>query len=249
MVAGAVSGVWGRAYDGRMKRPALLALLVLATVAAVVAVWWSMRQPAPEVAVSEVQPHEYQADTRPTVEVYGDSVTQGWSRNFAAGDFADRAWLHYAGGPDGVRFVAGSALPGRKAYDSPKGVVPQQTAEVVVWAFGTNDIATDSTWEQFRDGADEFYQATELDDPAKFVVVAVGPTSRRPGATVAEWNARTERLAEERGWTFVDPFGDMRAESGRWADESLTYDGLHPTAEAAERMSEALVPVIRSVAG
>lgn len=232
-----------------MKRYALLAVLVIATVAAMTAAWWSMRPPAPEVAVSEVERFEYQADTRPTVEVYGDSITQGWSNNFAAGDFADRAWLNYVGGAEGVRFIGGSAVPGMKAYESIQGIVPQQTADVVVWAFGTNDIGTDSTWERFRDGADEFYQATLLDDPAQFVVVAVGPMDRRPGELVAAWNARTEALAEERGWTFVDPFGDMRASSGEWADESLTYDGLHPTAEAAERMSEAMVPVIRSVAG
>lgn len=236
----------GGAYDGPMKRYALLAVLVVATLAAVAAVWWSMRPSAPAASVPEVDRFEYQADTRPTVEVYGDSISYGASPHFGGGDLGELSWVKYAGGKDGLRFVGGFARPGMKmteaAAEASTIVVPQQTASTVVVELGTNDINTGAEWNDFAEALEDFTSHLDV-EPSDIVVVGVGPIDRLGPDQVAAWNAKTEALADENGWQYTWPFEDLMDEDGTWKDD-LTLDGLHPNSEGAEIMGQAVVEAI-----
>lgn len=238
----------GRAYDGHMKRPVLLVLLVLITVAAVVAVWWSGRQPAPEGAVNDVKPFQYQADTRPTVEVYGDSISQGDSSNFSSGNTGPTSWVSHLGGPDGLRFVGGYARPGMKmteaASEASNIVVPQQTASTVVVELGTNDINTGGEWSDFAEALEDFTSHLDV-EPSGIVVVGVGPIDRLDPDAIAAWNERTQDLADEKGWLYVWPFSDLTDADGYWVPE-YTEDGLHPNKSGAQVLGANMAEEVRA---
>lgn len=226
-----------------MKRPALLALLVLATLAAVAAVWWSMRQPAPEVAVSEVEQFEYQADTRPTVTVYGDSISQAQSADFPTGDFSEQSWVRYV--TDDLRYLEGYARSGLRAADFKSLQMKDARASAVIWQIGTNDMNTDVPWQEWAADTKAFYEQTGV-APEQFIVIANGPTYRVSKETVDAWNEQAQAYAEEQGWTWVDPYRPMRTPDGRWK-EGYSYDQLHPDSAGAEVMGAEIVEAVKEV--
>lgn len=227
-----------------MKRPALLALLVLATVAAVTAVWWSMRQPAPEVAVSEVEQFEYQADTRPTVEVYGDSISQGDSSNLSAGDTGPTSWVHHLGGPDGLRFVGGFAQGGEGAETIRDYIVGQHTADVVIYEIATNDFRRGLSWDEWAEQTMRFHEEAAIGDDL-FAVVLIGPMDDRSAEAIAEWNDRTRELADEQGWAVLDPWDGLRDADNRWVP-GMAADAVHPNKSGAQVLAANMAGEVRA---
>lgn len=228
---------------GHMKRTVLLALLVLATVAAVAAVWWSGRQPAPEVAVRDVQPHEYQADTRPTITVYGDSISQAQSGDFGTGDFSERSWVHYV--TDDLRYLEGYARSGLRAADFKDLPLKDTRGSVVVWQIGTNDMNTHVPVSEWAADTKAFYEQTGV-EPEQFIVIANGPTYRVPKETVDAWNTESKAYVEAQGWTWIDPYESMRTPDGRWK-EGYSYDQLHPDSAGAELIGAEIVEAVREL--
>ncbi|MBD4391802.1 SGNH/GDSL hydrolase family protein, partial [Xanthomonas citri pv. citri] len=75
---------------------ALLVLLVVAGAAAFLALNRPVVSPAAEAENrSPVPVHSYSADTRPTVEVYGDSIAVADSPNFAGAESGPSSWTSY----------------------------------------------------------------------------------------------------------------------------------------------------------
>lgn len=71
---------------------ALLVLLVVAGAAALYALNRPVVSPAAEAENRSPMPvHSYSADTRPTVEVYGDSIADGNSLAFSQGDTGEES--------------------------------------------------------------------------------------------------------------------------------------------------------------
>ncbi|ACS30108.1 hypothetical protein B6D25_01735 [Micrococcus luteus] len=220
---------------------ALLVLLVVAGAAAFLALNRPVVSPAAEAENrSPVPVHSYSADTRPTVEVYGDSIAVADSPNFAGAESGPSSWTSYIN-DEGLRFVGGSAQGGRTSGES-RGEDRGILATFVVYAFGTNDLRTDVPFEEFASNAREF---ADLQDPREmFVVVALGPMNDRPQDEVEEWNARLGELASEEGWTLVDPWEGIRGDDNAYV-EGFNQDALHPNEEGAalyaQNMAEQLL--------
>lgn len=220
---------------------ALLALLVVAGAVALLALNRPVVSPAAEAENrSPVPVHSYSADTRPTVEVYGDSITNGDSVNFQGADAGPTSWAHYVG-DHGVRFVGGFAQGGRTSAGM-SGEDRGIRASLVVYGLGTNDLRTGVPFEEFASNAREF---ADLQDPREmFVVVALGPMNDRPQDEVEEWNARLGELASEEGWTLVDPWEGIRGDDNAYV-EGFNQDAFHPNEEGAalyaQNMAEQLL--------
>lgn len=220
---------------------ALLALLVVAGAAAFLALNRPVVSPAAEAENrSPVPVHSYSADTRPTVEVYGDSIANGDSVDFQGADAGPTSWAHHVG-DHGVRFVGGFAQGGRTSAGM-SGEDRGIRASLVVYGLGTNDLRTDVPFEEFASNAREF---ADLQDPREmFVVVALGPMNDRPQDEVEEWNARLGELASEEGWTLVDPWEGIRGDDNAYV-EGFNQDHLHPNEEGAalyaQNMAEQLL--------
>lgn len=234
----------GGAYDGPMKRPALFALLVLATVAAVAAVWWSMRQPAPQASVPAVERFEYQADTRPTVEVYGDSISQGDSSNLSAGDTGPTSWVHHLGGPEGMRFVGGFAQGGEGAETIRDYIVGQHSSDVVIYEIGTNDLRRGVSWDEWAEHTLRFHEEAAIGDDL-FALVLIGPMDDRSADVIAEWNDRTRELASEQGWAVLDPWDGLRDDENRWVP-GMAADAVHPNKGGAQVLAANMAGEVRA---
>lgn len=105
---------------GRVKTSSKIALIaLLLRVGAVAALALNRPGTAPAAEVesrSPVPAHSYSADTRPTVEVYGDSIAAADSQNFTGAEPGPSSWTHYINdkwthyiNDKGLRFVGGSA--------------------------------------------------------------------------------------------------------------------------------------------
>lgn len=220
---------------------ALLVLLVVSGAAAFLALNRPVVSPAADAENrSPVPVHSYSADTRPTVEVYGDSIANGDSANFQGADAGPTSWAHYVG-DHGVRFVGGFAQGGRTSAGM-SGEDRGIRASMVVYGLGTNDLREEVPFEEFASNAREF---ADLQDPREmFVVVALGPMNDRPQDEVEEWNARLGELASEEGWTLVDPWEGIRGDDNAYV-EGFNQDDLHPNEEGAalyaQNMAEQLL--------
>lgn len=220
---------------------ALLVLLVVSGAAAFLALNRPVVSPAADAENrSPVPVHSYSADTRPTVEVYGDSIAVADSPNFAGAEPGPSSWTNYIN-DKGLRFVGGSARGGRtsgEARSEDRGI----RATFTVYGLGTNDLRTDVPFEEFEANAREF--AANQDPKERFVVVKLGPMDDWSQSDVQSWNDQLESLAVDEGWIVVDPWTGMRAGSNAWAD-GFSKDGLHPNQAGAklyaENMSEQLL--------
>lgn len=188
--------------------------------------------------------HSYSADTRPTVEVYGDSIAVADSPNFADAEPGSSSWTHYIN-DKGLRFVGGSAQGGRtsgEASGEDRGI--QST--FVVYGLGTNDLRTDVPFEEFEGNAREF-AATQVSNE-RFVVVKLGPMDDRAPDDVQSWNGQLEALAEEEGWIMVDPWTGMRDGNNARVDGD-SEDGLHPNRAGAKLYAENVADQLIAVRG
>lgn len=212
---------------------ALVVLLVLAAAMTFLALNRAGTSPAAAESRSPVPVYSYSADTRPTVEVYGDSIANGDSVNFQGVDVGPTSWTHYVG-DHGVRFVGGFAQGGRTSTGI-RGEDRGIRASLVVYGVGTNDFRTDVSFEKFASNAREF---ADLQDPREmFVVVALGPMNDRPQDEVEEWNARLRELASEEAWTLVDPWDGIRGDDNAYV-EGYNQDALHPNEKGAARYAQ-----------
>lgn len=221
-----------------MKTSSKIALVVLLVLAGAAA-FFALNRPTAPVSVegsaspSPVPVFSYSADTRPTVEVYGDSIANGDSANFQGADAGPTSWTYYIG-EHGLRFVGGFAQGGRTSAgvsSEDRGV----RATLVVYGLGTNDFRTEVPFEEFATNARDF--ASRQDPQEQFVVVALGPMNDRSKDKIEEWNSQLTALAEAEGWTLVDPWQGIRDKDNTYV-EGYNQDALHPNSAGAELYAE-----------
>lgn len=151
-------------------------------------------------------------ENRVSFIVYGDSISQADSPNFSQGEVGNRSWLKYVGNQE-VRFVGGFARAGYSAEKILKrGCESGATAPVMVAALGTNPLNSGQSFESNLADTDRLKSECGPDvRPKGFVVTAVGPIDSLPGAQIDAWNTQLQAVANERGWTYVDPYVGMRS--------------------------------------
>lgn len=218
-----------------MKTSSKIALLVLLVVAGAAALYALNRpgvSPAAEAESRSPMPvHSYSADTRPTVEVYGDSIADGNSLAFSQGDTGEESWTSYIA-ENGLRFMGGFAMSGMSS-EGIQEFGQGGRADYVVYGIGVNDVrGAVRPFEEFAENAKAF-AGEQTGNGAEFVVVAIGPVEEIHADLAREYNERLPRLAEEQGWIFVDPWTELR-------DEDYTFigdtgrDGVHPNKEGSK---------------
>lgn len=190
------------------------------------------------------------AEGATSYEVYGDSLTVADSQDLSGGRLGPESWLSHM---DPERFAVtaaggrwGATVPDVLAAHLADG--PVESDGILVF-LGTNDLfravgdpaeAHDAFVGQVKD-----LVGRRGGGEAAVVVVAVGPSGTDPArgvpGPVRDWNERTRAAAEERGWTYVDPWGPVRhEESNTFADPADTTDGLHLSVAGAEKLAEGM---------
>jgi lysophospholipase L1-like esterase len=191
------------------------------------------------------------------LEVYGDSLTVADSAAFQDGMTGPQSWVHHLPS-HGVRMAGGSGRWGATAHDIlAQYLQPGARADLLVLFLGTNDLAAGPAGaaEGLAVRHGDFVAALERIverqgyPPERVVIVAVGPRNGGAAAPVEQWNRLTERAVAERGWHLLDPWPGLRTAGNRYADPSLTTDGLHLDTAGAERLAGGMAAGLRRIAG
>ncbi len=189
------------------------------------------------------------------LEVYGDSLTVADSPSFRAGRTGPQSWAHHLPS-HGVRMVGGSGRWGATAQDILAAhLQPRVRADLLVLFLGTNDLATAGPTDAAGLPGDheDFIKTLERIverqgyPPQRVVIVTVGPRDGGAAAPVEQWNRLTERAAADRGWHLLDPWPGLRTADNRYADPSLTTDGLHLDTAGAERLAAGMAAGLRRI--
>lgn len=185
------------------------------------------------------------SDGRVSVIAIGDSITQGDSPAFNVADTGPTSWAHHVD-KSTVRLLGGVAEGGLTSAKSLDRRQDGFYADVVVYFLGTNDSRRDVTPKEFVDNIAKNAERTNTSRiDGRVVVVAVGPMQ---GILTAEklstWNRKVAAEVKRRGFSFVDPWGDLRTKSYEWRSSSLHQDELHPTAKGAKLLGTNLSPAI-----
>jgi lysophospholipase L1-like esterase len=192
-----------------------------------------------------------------TLEVYGDSLTVADSASFQAGVTGPQSWAHHLEA-HGARMAGGSGRWGATADDIlAQHLQPVARADLLVLFLGTNDLAAsgpadgDGLLGPHADFIGTLERIVERRGypPERVVLVAIGPRDWGTAEPVAQWNRLTEQAAADRGWHLVDPWPRLRVAGNRYADRSLTTDGLHLDTAGAERLAAGMAVELRRVAG
>lgn len=167
----------------------------------------------------------------------GDSITAGLLPLDGTTVLGSNSWIPSATEHPRLDFVGGWAVPGATTNDMLAHAAPI-AADVLVVLAGTNDVATSTAWP-----VTEANLATVIDTAqVPSVVLAAVPPRNQLTEPTRQLNAQLEELAENRGWTFIDPWSDMAAD-GRWADET-SLDGIHPSQPVAALAGDRLAAAI-----
>ena len=174
------------------------------------------------------------AANEPRVVFMGDSITDGWGRQY--GKF-------FPGKPYINRGISGQTTPQMLIRFRPE-VIDLQPKVVVILA-GTNDIAGNTGPTTVEAIEENLMSMAEL---AKFhnirVVLAsllpvcdyIKPqTNRRPPEKIIAVNAWMKDYAQKNGLVYLDYYSAM-LDDKQMFKQDLTYDGLHPNAAGYEVM-------------
>lgn len=170
------------------------------------------------------------------VAAVGDSITAGDSPDFEGGALGPQSWVSHAVGDD-IEFAGGWAVWGASTAAMAEGVQAPFDADVLVILGGTNDVSGVSHTEI---GAN-IVRIAENAGVERVVLSSIPPIDFLPENPVA-LNAYLETLAAEQGWIWVDAAAGLR--NGDRFAEGMAYDGVHPTAEGARVLGEAIAAAI-----
>lgn len=181
----------------------------------------------PDAAVTVAPP-----DGALRVAAIGDSITDADSVDLIGGDIGEQSWLSYATGPD-LAFVGGWARWGATTAEMVAATPDPLDADVLVILAGTND-ATSTPYDEIGANLRELTTRAGI---GSVVLASVPPLDRSPEAA-QELNTYLQTLADAEGWTWVDASAGLR--EGRLFAPGMSYDGIHPTAEGARVIGEAI---------
>ena len=172
-----------------------------------------------------------------TFAVAGDSLTAWDNQTFPHpdGDFSTVTWTHWAISPD-VELAGGYAREDAMAAEIAEKIIPVE-ADVLVVMAGTNDVGLTPVGEVLG----QIELLVGRSEVTKVLISSLPPVDGS-----AEYNAQLEDLANDMGWSFVDPWAELRREDGEWLDGS-TNGGVHPTPDSAKIVAAALVVAMREL--
>lgn len=196
------------------------------------------RSPSPSASPTSAAPENDAGPVR--VAVVGDSNSTGFRGTLEAG-VADRAaWVAQLP-PERFVWAGGWARDGATTEMMAENTSAID-ADVLVMMGGTNDLAFGL---DFESSAAHLVRTAERAGVAFIAVAAIAPFDIRPADAVA-YNDRLSQLAVDRGWTFIDPWRELRAADGTWVDFYRT-DGVHTSpvgyAVAAAEIAQQLTGV------
>ena len=161
------------------------------------------------------------------------------------------SWLHVVESDPHVRAVGGYAHSGYRADQVLHEIGPVPDADVLVVELGTNDV--NQAVPTATTIADVDAVVRKVD--AHRVLVVAGPPSdwtwskwgadRRSGQRVLSRALRQD--AEAHGWSYVDPFTELRQADGAWKT-GTSPDGIHGTAAANVVVARAMAAAITAAA-
>ncbi|SDH28483.1 Lysophospholipase L1 [Leifsonia sp. 98AMF] len=173
----------------------------------------------------------------------GDSITAStdrfglpthwtWVATAATGDVAD---------------VGGYRHYGDTTADILRHVTPLPDAQVVVVMAGTNDAPVDD-----RPNPRTLTNITAIFEKTGVplrILSAVAPRNDDRAAVTLELNRELRDLARRSGWTWVDPWTEVRTGDGRWRPHT-SVDGIHPTPASGRIAGEVLrAAIVETVTG
>ena len=160
------------------------------------------------------------------VVLMGDSITDGWGRNY--GKF-------FPGKPYINRGISGQTTPQMLIRFRPD-VIAHKPRAVVILA-GTNDIAGNTGPMSLEDIQNNLASMADLAkaNGIRVVMASVMPVSdyirpqtpRRPNEKIRELNDWIKKYTAANGHVYLDYYSAMLDDKGVFKQE-LTYDGLHP---------------------
>lgn len=231
---GAVARRVGAALTGAL---ALRVGAVLA-VAACTSMILGCSAPAPAPADGAGSPTASAVALRGTFAAVGDSISDADSPDFSARDLGAASWATYVV-DDGFAFAGGWAEWGATTAMMADSVGPID-ADVLVVLAGTNDVAFGIPFEESAANLDRIVDTVGIED---VLVVSIPPMAALPDGAEG-YNAGLDDLAADRGWRFVDASAGLRTADGRFGD-GMSSDGLHPSAEGARVLGEAIAVALR----
>jgi lysophospholipase L1-like esterase len=114
------------------------------------------------------------------------------------------------------------------------------TGDVLVVLAGTNDVLGNIP---FEESAANLRTVVETVRTPRVIVSSIPPLDHDPGGAVA-YNQQLQRLAAESGWEWVDAAAGLR--DGDEYIATLTEDGIHPSAEGAQLIGEAIAAQVQA---
>jgi lysophospholipase L1-like esterase len=168
-----------------------------------------------------------------TFAVVGDSIS-AWDPSYANA----HPWQDGAATLP-LAFVGGWAVPGATTTQmlaESAGRLPE--ADVLVIMAGTNDLLPEVTDHRPASTLVRIDAIVRASGATRVVLSAVAPNDLRPDET-AVLNAHLAALARLRGWTWVDPWVEVRSADGTYV-EATTTDGIHPRPATARRVGIAM---------
>ncbi len=177
-----------------------------------------------------------------TFAVAGDSLTAWDNETFPepTGALDPVTWTSWAISP--TMQLAGGYARGMATSADVAASILRVDADVLVVMIGTNDAGIRRPLSVLTD-IDSIVDKAG----ARAVLVSAIPPHQWEPTLAAQFNDSLRAHAEERGWGFVDPWESARA-GNDWVD-GTTFDGLHPTADAAKKAGEAISRAIRELVG
>jgi lysophospholipase L1-like esterase len=132
-----------------------------------------------------------------------------------------------------VDFVGGWAVPGAPTAAMRAGARPV-AADVLVLMAGTNDVRLGVDWPETEDNLVAIVETVGI---GRVLVSAIPPYDPDPGRSV-DFNRRLEKLAADRGWTFLTPWSTFD-DDGSWT-AGASADGVHPVPSVAAEVGRQL---------
>jgi len=163
------------------------------------------------------------------VVFYGDSITDGWGRQPATGDF-------FPGKPYINRGISGQTTP-QMLVRFQQDVVHLHPAAVLILA-GTNDLAGNTGPSTPQMTEDNFTSMAEIARASgiKVILASITPAFSypwKPGVdpvpAIREINAWLKDYCAKQGFTYLDYYSAMSDDKGAMKP-GLAKDGVHPTA-------------------
>lgn len=167
----------------------------------------------------------------------GDSITEANSPDIVERRVGDASWVSYAESKS-TRYAGGWADGGAQTSSMRENFEPIDGSDVLVVLAGANDVANDVP---FDETAANIEAIVDESAAPRVIVSSIPPQDEDPGRVVA-FNEELEAFAQDNGWEWVDAAAGLR-DGDEYAD-GLSNDGIHPTADGARILGDAIQEAI-----